>query len=54
MSPNSSQNDVHLKCKTLARKWHPDKFKDDSMKQEAQQKFIAIQAVIFIHLFFNN
>jgi curved DNA-binding protein CbpA len=27
MSENSSQEDIHQKCRILSRKWHPDKYK---------------------------
>lgn len=41
----SSQHEVDLKCKQLARKWHPDKYiKNLDLKLEAEKKFMEIQA----------
>ena len=43
MNEKSTQHDLEVKCKTLARKWHPDRFKEQLKKQEAEIKFMTIQ-----------
>jgi len=35
--------EIQSRCRKLARKWHPDKFKTEEEKEEAQEKFIEIQ-----------
>ena len=41
---NASKKDVLKAYKALARKWHPDVFKDEKEKEAAQKKFIDIAA----------
>jgi DnaJ-class molecular chaperone len=44
MNEKSSQSEIDMKCRLLSRKWHPDKYKDPIKKEEAENKFMAIQA----------
>jgi len=41
---NASKKEILKAYKTLAREWHPDKFKDEAEKEAAQKKFIDIAA----------
>jgi len=40
---DASQKDIIIQCKTLARKWHPDRFRNPDAKREAEVTFINIQ-----------
>ena len=35
--------EIQSQCRKLSRKWHPDKYKGEEEKAEAQEKFIEIQ-----------
>lgn len=42
--PNgASQQEITAKWRALSREFHPDKTKDPSLKQTAQEKFMEIQ-----------
>lgn len=43
MNEKSSQAELEQRCKSLARKWHPDRFKDVVKKEEAEKQFMSIQ-----------
>jgi DnaJ family protein C protein 22 len=43
MNEKSTQQELDQKCRTLSRKWHPDKYKDLDKKLEAEKKFMEIQ-----------
>lgn len=38
-----SPEEIQSRCRKLSRKWHPDKYKDEEKKIEAQEKFIEVQ-----------
>ena len=38
-----SPEEIQSRCRKLSRKWHPDKYKDEEQKMEAQEKFIEVQ-----------
>ncbi|CAF0901493.1 unnamed protein product [Rotaria sp. Silwood1] len=43
LSNVASQKDIESQCRTLSRKWHPDKYQDPEQKQKAQVTFMNIQ-----------
>ncbi|CAF2410101.1 unnamed protein product [Rotaria sp. Silwood2] len=43
LDPNASQKAIEAQCKTLARKWHPDRYRDLEEKQKAEITFMNIQ-----------
>lgn len=40
---SATPEEIQSRCRKLARKWHPDKFKDENEKLQAQEKFIEVQ-----------
>ncbi|CAF1023933.1 unnamed protein product [Adineta ricciae] len=43
LKSDASQKDIELQCKTLSRKWHPDRYRDPNEKQKAEATFMNIQ-----------
>ena len=43
VSSGTSQQEITAKWRALSREFHPDKTKDPSLKQAAQEKFMEIQ-----------
>ncbi|CAF3629181.1 unnamed protein product [Rotaria sordida] len=43
IDPKASQKAIEIQCRTLSRKWHPDRYRDPEAKQEAEIKFMNIQ-----------
>ena len=39
----ATQTEITSAYRKLARKWHPDKHQDETMKEEASVKFMEIQ-----------
>ena len=38
-----TEKDVKTKCRKLSKEWHPDRFRDEKEKANAQEKFMQIQ-----------
>jgi DnaJ family protein C protein 22 len=43
VSSGASQQEITARWRTLSREFHPDKTKDPTLKQAAQEKFMEIQ-----------
>ncbi|CAF0793864.1 unnamed protein product [Didymodactylos carnosus] len=43
LKPDADQKQIETRCKALARKWHPDRFRDADAKRNAEATFINIQ-----------
>lgn len=43
LNSSATQDEITTKYRKLARQWHPDRHKDLTEKQKAQEKFIEIQ-----------
>ncbi|CAF2648972.1 unnamed protein product [Rotaria sp. Silwood2] len=43
LSNVASQKDIESQCRTLSRKWHPDRYRNYEQKQKAQVTFMNIQ-----------
>ncbi|UJR20936.1 hypothetical protein I4U23_024045 [Adineta vaga] len=43
LKSDASQKDIELQCRTLSRKWHPDRYRDPEAKQKAETTFMNIQ-----------
>lgn len=43
LSPTASQSEITAVWRKMSREFHPDKVKDDSLRREAQEKFMEIQ-----------
>lgn len=43
LSNGASQQEITTKWRALSREFHPDKTKDPTLKQAAQEKFMEIQ-----------
>lgn len=43
LSSSASQSQINSKCRTLAVKYHPDKFKSEHEKLEAHERFYEVQ-----------
>ncbi|CAL1534509.1 unnamed protein product [Lymnaea stagnalis] len=44
LDSKASQEEINKRCRSLSRDNHPDRFKDPTEKENAQEKFIEIQA----------
>lgn len=38
-----TEKEVRTRCRQLSREWHPDKFRDETKKAEAQETFMRVQ-----------
>lgn len=43
LKSDASQKQIESQCRTLSRKWHPDRYRDPEEKQKAQTTFMNIQ-----------
>jgi len=43
LKQNASQKQIEIQCRTLARKWHPDRYRDPNEKRKAEITFMNIQ-----------
>jgi len=43
LKPGSTQGEIKARYRELSKKWHPDKYKDESEKGNAHEKFVEIQ-----------
>jgi DnaJ family protein C protein 22 len=43
VSSGASQQEITARWRALSREFHPDKTKDSTLKQAAQEKFMEIQ-----------
>jgi len=43
LKTDASQKDIETRCRTLARKWHPDRFREADAKRKAETTFMNIQ-----------
>ncbi|CAF1365155.1 unnamed protein product [Adineta steineri] len=43
LKSDASQKEIELQCRTLSRKWHPDRYRDIDEKQKAEATFMNIQ-----------
>ena len=44
LKKTATQSEIRSRYRELSKKWHPDKYQSDEDKEEANAKFVEIQA----------